>query len=293
MKRFLGFAVFLVFLASCCILPASAESTSYQVKILYTRNGTVTVDRSAAAPGEQVTVTAVGNTGYRPYISTSDDYSAASIYCGEQSIAFDWLTNQYIVGEEGDSGASEFVFTMPEGDVTVRIPFVSLSEAVPGFYTVTFSLETVDASGNPVQDSVPHGRIEGGGQFVKTESGYVIVIPEEGWAYHSFRCEPERNDIEFSMDDYGHRVLFWGGENLQDFHITVFLASTAPKRIPGDADANGAAELSDALLILQYMAGENVTINIGNADVSGDGEADIQDALLILQYVCGWDVTLR
>ena len=58
MKRFLGFAVFLLFLASCCILPASAESTSYQVKILYTRNGTVTVDRSAAAPGEQVTVNA-------------------------------------------------------------------------------------------------------------------------------------------------------------------------------------------------------------------------------------------
>ena len=120
MKRFLGFAVFLLFLASCCILPASAESTSYQVKILYTRNGTVTVDRSAAAPGEQVTVTAVGNTGYRPYISTSDDYSAASIYCGEQSIAFDWLTNQYIVGEEGDSGLGVYESRMLENLAVLR-----------------------------------------------------------------------------------------------------------------------------------------------------------------------------
>lgn len=63
-------------------------------------------------------------------------------------------------------------------------------------------------------------------------------------------------------------------------------------RLPGDADEDGEVVLSDALLILQYDAGERVSINSSNADVNGDGGADVNDALRILQYVAGWNVTL-
>ena len=63
-------------------------------------------------------------------------------------------------------------------------------------------------------------------------------------------------------------------------------------RLPGDADEDGEVVLSDALLILQYDAGERVSINGSNADVNGDGGADVNDALRILQYVAGWNVTL-
>ncbi len=293
MKRFLCITVLLVFLVSSCMLSASAENAVYRIKILYTRKGTVTVDHETAGAGEQITVTATGNAGYRPYVSTVDQYSAASIYCGEKSIDFDWLTNRTGEGENGSFGSSEIVFTMPEGDVTVRVPFLNMEEIVPGYYTVSFSLETVDASGKPIGDSAPAGRIEGGGRFPMNETGYVIVIPDDGYAFSGFRCEPERNDIGFSLDDDGHRVLFWGSDDLQDFHITVSLTQTVPKRVPGDANSDGYADMLDALRILQIECGQDAAVNTANADVNGDGEADISDALLILQYACGWDVTLR
>ena len=81
--------------------------------------------------------------------------------------------------------------------------------------------------------------------------------------------------------------------------LTSYTASSTPpqveesKRIPGDANDDGEADLFDALLLLQYDAGWNVTVNESNGDVNGDGWADLFDALLILQYDAGWDVTLR
>lgn len=64
-------------------------------------------------------------------------------------------------------------------------------------------------------------------------------------------------------------------------------------RIPGDVDGNQSVNMADAMLLLQYAAGEKVTINSSNADVNGDNVVDINDALLLLQYQAGWDVKLQ
>lgn len=70
-------------------------------------------------------------------------------------------------------------------------------------------------------------------------------------------------------------------------------ADQKPTRTPGDANEDGYADLFDALLVLQYDAGWDVSINVSNSDVNADGFADLFDALLILQYDAGWDVTLQ
>lgn len=78
--------------------------------------------------------------------------------------------------------------------------------------------------------------------------------------------------------------------------VTVKTAEEEPPvsdRVPGDANEDGFADIFDALLVLQYDAGWDVTLNESNADVNGDGFADIFDALLLLQYDAGWDVTLK
>lgn len=74
---------------------------------------------------------------------------------------------------------------------------------------------------------------------------------------------------------------------------TSFTITVIDSRLPGDTDVDGTVNITDALLLLQYAAGENISINTSNADVNTDGMADIYDALLILQYDAGWNVTLK
>ena len=65
-----------------------------------------------------------------------------------------------------------------------------------------------------------------------------------------------------------------------------------PVRLPGDANEDGEVDIYDALVILRYAAGQEVTICLYNADVNDDDQADILDAILILQQGAGWNVEL-
>ena len=66
-----------------------------------------------------------------------------------------------------------------------------------------------------------------------------------------------------------------------------------PHALPGDADNSGAVTLEDGILVLRHCAGDDVQINLSNANVNGDSKVEIHDALLIMQYVAGWNVTLK
>jgi len=65
------------------------------------------------------------------------------------------------------------------------------------------------------------------------------------------------------------------------------------ERLPGDADDDGTVTLADALCILSYAAGDEVQINLSNADVAGENGVNLEDALRIMQYIAGWNVTLQ
>lgn len=55
----------------------------------------------------------------------------------------------------------------------------------------------------------------------------------------------------------------------------------------GDANDSGKVELEDILLIERYISGEEVSINLKNADVNGDGVVDKIDSELIREYLVG------
>lgn len=65
-----------------------------------------------------------------------------------------------------------------------------------------------------------------------------------------------------------------------------------PACLPGDANMDGKVSLADAMCILRYRSGKNVSINLHNADVNGDGLVTAADALLLMQYEANWNVTL-
>lgn len=78
--------------------------------------------------------------------------------------------------------------------------------------------------------------------------------------------------------------------------ITSYTADAEPPagaRIPGDADDNGQVNAHDALLVMQYDAGWDVSVEKTNADVNGSGSVDLDDAVLIFRYGAGENVTLK
>ena len=62
--------------------------------------------------------------------------------------------------------------------------------------------------------------------------------------------------------------------------------------IGGDANDDSAIDIKDAVLLAQYLAEWDVTINEAAADCNGDGNVDIKDAVLLAQYLAEWDVEL-
>lgn len=72
--------------------------------------------------------------------------------------------------------------------------------------------------------------------------------------------------------------------------ITVYDANA---RIPGDANEDGKVDVHDALLIMQYQAGWNLSINGNAADVNADGRVSLEDAILVFQHASGLNVELK
>ena len=68
-------------------------------------------------------------------------------------------------------------------------------------------------------------------------------------------------------------------------------AETSPES--GDANQDDAVDITDALQILRYCAGQEDSINTHGADVNADGKVDQGDVLLLLQYSAGWNVELK
>lgn len=64
-------------------------------------------------------------------------------------------------------------------------------------------------------------------------------------------------------------------------------------RLPGDVNNDGKVNSRDALAVIKYAAGQDVTIITANADVNGDGKINSRDALAIIKYAAGQDVTLK
>ena len=57
----------------------------------------------------------------------------------------------------------------------------------------------------------------------------------------------------------------------------------------GDINGDGIVNGKDSILLLQYLAGWDVSFNSENADINGDGTVNGKDSMLLLQYLAGWE----
>ena len=110
----------------------------------------------------------------------------------------------------------------------------------------------------------------------------ITFMPDPGYELESAVAS---SDYGVTLEDCALIV----NKMVQDLNVKLTFTQS---RLPGDANEDGLVDIFDALLILQYDVGWDVTINTANADVNASGTVDIFDALLILQYDVGWDVAL-
>lgn len=62
--------------------------------------------------------------------------------------------------------------------------------------------------------------------------------------------------------------------------------------IYGDANCDGRITIDDAIIVLQKIAGWDVSIDTAAGDADPDGEPSVSDAIALLKWLAGWDVTL-
>lgn len=62
--------------------------------------------------------------------------------------------------------------------------------------------------------------------------------------------------------------------------------------VKGDVDGNGLVNLSDAVMLMKYIANWDIDCSDEVCDVNCDGSVNLTDVVLLLKFLAGWDVVL-
>ena len=90
-----------------------------------------------------------------------------------------------------------------------------------------------------------------------------------------------------TLEPRSHNVTVFFSDGVAEATVTVH------GRTPGDTNCDGAVNGKDGILLAQYLAEWDVSIDMDAADVNGDGKVNGKDGILLAQYLAEWDVTLQ
>lgn len=79
------------------------------------------------------------------------------------------------------------------------------------------------------------------------------------------------------------------GSRTVSVNVKVAGACEHADKKTGDLNGDGAVNGKDSMLLLQYLAGWDVSFDSENADINGDGTVNGKDSMLLLQYLAGWE----
>ena len=74
--------------------------------------------------------------------------------------------------------------------------------------------------------------------------------------------------------------------------VTIHYAQEESESLCGDCNGDGRVNGMDLILLRQYLAGWDVSVDQTAAECNGDGRVNSMDLILLRQYLSGWDVTL-
>lgn len=197
------------------------------------------------------------------------------------------------------SAETTTVTTSRGGTVTMNITITGGGKnALIGIKTNKAPVTFASAVGGSANDTVPPKSFDG--SFVVTNMEGITISPDGTTASGSLTgvsdlVAGDIGTLTFTVNadaaygTYTVEAYLVSGSTTVNGSVTF----TVSERVPGDANEDGSVDILDALLVLKFDCGWDVTLNEANADVNADGSADILDALLLLKYDCGWDVELK
>ena len=181
-----------------------------------------------------------------------------------------------------------------------------------GKATVTATLENgISASYEViVSECIDYGIISGDGAIIMSGTDDTLSVhidaPFEKFAWHVYidgAEVPSQNYLAVK----GSTIITLDSEYLTELEpgwrcLTVYFSDgyasalfeirEKPEYVPGDANGDGKVNGKDGVLLAQYLAEWDVTINTDAADVNGDGKVNGKDGVLLAQYLAEWDVAL-
>jgi len=117
-----------------------------------------------------------------------------------------------------------------------------------------------------------------------TVNGEIVVL--------TFRVKEDAaiGAYDISVHPYEDDVIDSDMESVP--FITVSGGVSVIDSIPGDADGDGTLNMQDLGLLMQYLNGWDVEVDVTVLDVNRDGKVNNRDFALIQRYLNGWDVEL-
>lgn len=155
------------------------------------------------------------------------------------------------------------------------LPVAAIPETVPGeFGRINVSLKTADRI--YTADDFPGIDIEKLYQWDIYLEIYITDKTKDGTD-----AAMEKVKDALGKDAYTYII--------QDY-LLLREVDTAPGKMIGDVNSDDRINLTDAQLILKYIADWDVEISQTAADFNADGKINLTDTALILKHIAKWDI---
>lgn len=108
----------------------------------------------------------------------------------------------------------------------------------------------------------------------------------------TFRVKDSENSgaTEITVSYEEGNITNQKGENV-DFYVSNGTLNLV-NHVPGDVNGDLATNMKDVVLLMQYVAKWDVSVNEASLDVNADGSVNMKDVVLLMQYVAKWDVII-